>query len=146
MLLYGPAVTVRLASLMQKGRLSTPTVSLAALLQGKRPALSGACPTRLEDYVGEIVYSGFPGLRFSSGRALRGHLDGYLRHIVDRDFAELGHNVRNPAALRRWMTAYAAASSTTASFETIRDAATGGHGEKPAKTTTFPYRDVLERL
>lgn len=44
------------------------------------------------------------------------------------------------------MTAYAAASSTTASFETIRDAATGAQGEKPAKTTTQPYRDVLERL
>jgi predicted AAA+ superfamily ATPase len=36
--------------------------------------------------------------------------------------------------------------STTASFEAIRDAATGGGGEKPAKTTTLPYRDVLERL
>lgn len=48
--------------------------------------------------------------------------------------------------MRRWMTAYAAASSTTASFERIRDAATGGEGEKPAKTTTQPYRDVLERL
>jgi predicted AAA+ superfamily ATPase len=28
----------------------------------------------------------------------------------------------------------------------IRDAATGGHGDKPAKTTTMPYRNVLERL
>lgn len=131
---------------LSERRLATPTVSLAALLRGKRPALSGSCPAGLEDYVREIVSSGFPGLRASSGRTLRGHLDGYLCHIVDRDFAELGHNVRDPAALRRWMTAYAAASSTSASFETIRDAATGGHGEKPAKTTTLPYRDVLERL
>src|SRR2546421_644820 len=68
------------------------------------------------------------------------------QRIVDREFEELGHRVRNPAALGRWMTAYAAASSTTASYETIRDAATSGHGEKPAKTTTIPYRDVLERL
>jgi predicted AAA+ superfamily ATPase len=44
------------------------------------------------------------------------------------------------------MTAYAAASSTSASFETIRNAATGGHGEKPAKSTVIPYRDILERL
>jgi uncharacterized protein len=44
------------------------------------------------------------------------------------------------------MAAYAAASSTAASFEKIRDAATAGHGEKPAKTTTISYRDVLERL
>lgn len=139
------SIRMRPLALSERG-LATPTVSLGALLQGKRPPLTGACSTRLEGYVEEIVSSGFPGLRSSPGRALRGHLDGYLRHIVDRDFEELGHNVRDPAALRRWMTAYAAASSTSASFETIRDAATGGHGEKPAKTTTLPYRDVLERL
>jgi hypothetical protein len=126
--------------------IATPTVSLAQLLRGTRPPISGACATRLEDYVEEIVASGFPGLRPLAPRARRGHLDGYLRHVVDRDFEELGHRVRNPAALRRWMAAYAAACSTTASFETIRDAASGGHNEKPAKTTTIPYRDILERL
>jgi uncharacterized protein len=96
--------------------------------------------------VREIVSSDFPGLRMLSGRALHAQLDGYLERLVDRDFEELGHRVRDPAALRRWMTAYAAASSSTASFETIRDAATAGHGEKPTKTTTLPYRDALERL
>lgn len=139
------SVRMRPLALSERG-LATPSVSLETLLRGERPALAGACAIKLEDYAREIVSSGFPGLRSSSGRALRGHLDGYLRHIVDRDFEELGHNVRDPAGLRRWMNAYAAASSTTASFETIRDAATGGHGEKPAKTTTIPYRDVLERL
>jgi hypothetical protein len=54
--------------------------------------------------------------------------------------------VRRPDALERWMAAYAAATATTASYETIRDAATSGHGDKPAKTTTQPYRDVLQRL
>jgi hypothetical protein len=44
------------------------------------------------------------------------------------------------------MTAYAAASSTTASFEKIRDAATGGEGEKPSKRGAAPYRSILERL
>jgi len=42
--------------------------------------------------------------------------------------------------------AYAAASSTGTSWEKIRDAATSGHGEKPSKTATQPYRGVLERL
>jgi hypothetical protein len=44
------------------------------------------------------------------------------------------------------MTAYAAASSTSASYETIRDAATGGYGQKPARTTTQPWTDVLAQL
>jgi predicted AAA+ superfamily ATPase len=44
------------------------------------------------------------------------------------------------------MTAYAAATSTTASYDTIRDAATSGEGDKPAKTTVQPYRETLERL
>jgi predicted AAA+ superfamily ATPase len=126
---------------------NSPTVSLRELLAGRRSELSGRTTWRLEDYVDEILRSGFPGLRELTGRPLRVQLDGYLRRIVDRDFPdELDREVRNPDGLRRWMTAYAAASSTAASFEKIRDAATAGQGEKPAKTTIGPYRTALERL
>lgn len=143
----GRIVSVRMRPLALSERgLQRPSVSLRELLDGRRLPVEGRTGLRAEDYVEEILRSGFPGLRHLSGRPLRAQLDGYLDRIVDRDFPELGHQIRNPAALRRWMTAYAAASSTTASFETIRDAATGGEGEKPAKTTTQPYRDVLERL
>ena len=107
---------------------------------------AGSTNFALEDYVAAILGSGFPGLLGYSDRALRAQLDSYLSRIIDRDFRELGHTVRNPAALRRWMTAYAAASSTTMSYEKIRDAATAGDADKPAKSTTIPYRDVLERL
>jgi hypothetical protein len=123
-----------------------PTVSLGGLLTGDRPALSGKTEVRLEQYAEEIVASGFPGLRGLSGRALRAQLEGYLQRVVDHDIEELGRSVRKPAALRSWMTAYAAATATTASYETIRDAATGGHVEKLSKTATIPYRDALERL
>ena len=44
------------------------------------------------------------------------------------------------------MAAFAAATATTASFETIRDASTEGLGNKPAKSTVQPYREILERL
>jgi predicted AAA+ superfamily ATPase len=138
-------VRMRPLALTERGG-EASTVSLSQLLSGAREPVRGRTGNRLVHYVEEILRSGLPGLRNFSGRALRAQLDGYLDRIVDRDFSELGHPLRNPAALRRWMTAYAAASSTTASFETIRDAATGGQGEKPAKTTTLPYRDVLERL
>ena len=136
---------MRPLALSERG-LEPPTVSLAELLGGQRANITGTSSLVLTDYVQEILASGFPGLRRLTGRALRLQLDGYLHRIVDRDFQELGHNVRNPTALRRWMTAYAAASSTTASFDTIRDAATAGDNDKPARTTIAPYRDVLERL
>lgn len=66
--------------------------------------------------------------------------------VVDREFPEQGLPVRHPDTLRAWMRAYAAASSTTASYEVIRDAATPGVGNKPAKSTTIPWRDILTRL
>ncbi len=139
------SLRMRPLALSERG-LAPPSVSLAALLRGERPKISGSCAIGLEDYVEEIVASGFPGLRSLSGRALRGQLDDYLARIVDRDFEELGHNIRDPATLRRWLSAYAAASSTSTSFEKIRAAATAGYSDKPAKSTTIPYRDVLERL
>ena len=140
-------VTVRMRplSLAERG-LAEPTVSVRALLTGARPDVRGATDVSLADYTREIVGSGFPGLRHLSGRPLRAQLDGYLRRIVDTDFPEMGRDVRRPQLLRRWMAAYAAATATSASYETLRDAATPGEADKPARTTTAPYRDVLERL
>ena len=54
--------------------------------------------------------------------------------------------MRRPETLRRWLAAYAAASSTTTSYSRLLDAATGGDGAQPAKTTTIAYRDHLTRL
>jgi uncharacterized protein len=122
------------------------TVSLRGLLTGDRPPVAGSSPFGLEDYTEELFKSGFPGLRELPVRLRRAQLDGYVDRIIDKDFPELGHQPRNPAALRRWMLAYAAATATSASWETVRDAATGGESEKPARTTVMPYRDVLERL
>ena len=143
----GRIVALRLRPLSLAERLEvTPTVSVAGLLGGGRPAVDGESKVTLEGYTEEILRSGFPGLRRLSGRPLRVQLDGYLQRVVDRDFPELGRSLRDPTSLRRWMAAYAAATSTVTSFEKIRDAATGGEDRKPAKTTVQPYRDVLERL
>lgn len=143
----GRIVSLRLRPLSLRERFDvTPTVSLAELLKGGRPDVEGHTSLRLEDYVDEILRSGFPGLRDLTGRPLRAQLDSYLDRIVDRDFPELGHPVRNPRTLRRWMTAYAAATSTSTSLEKIRDASTGDEETKPSRSATKPYRDVLERL
>jgi predicted AAA+ superfamily ATPase len=143
----GRIVTVRMRPLTLHERcVDTPTVSLAALLAGDRPDVDGATAITLEDYTAEILAGGFPGIRHPSGRAQRAALDGYLDRIVDADLPELGVEIRRPQTLRRWLQAYAAATATTASYEKIRDAATAGETNKPAKTTTVPYRDALERL
>lgn len=123
-----------------------PTVSLTTLLSGTTGSIKGQTKISLEDYTDEILRSGFPGLRHLSGRALRAQISGYLDRVVDRDFPELGHQVRNPTLLRRWMTAYAAATATSTSFEKVRDAASGREEDKPAKVTARAYRDILERL
>jgi predicted AAA+ superfamily ATPase len=139
------SVRMRPLALVERG-LQTPSVSLLSLLQGNSEVIEGETPLLLADYVRELVVSGFPGIRHLTGRALRAQLDGYINRIVDRDFGDQGLKVRNTQGLIRWMAAYAAATSTTASFETIRDAATGGEGQKPAKTTVQPYREILEQL
>ena len=143
----GRIVSLRLRPLSLAERLEAPaTVSLADLLSGRRADVTGESNMTVEAYTEEILRSGFPGLRGLSRQSLRAQLDGYLQRVTDRDFPELGFVVRNPTALRRWMSAYAAATATSTSFEKIRDAATGGEESKPARTTVQPYRDVLERL
>jgi len=143
----GRIVSLRMRPLTLSERgVGMPTVSLGKLLTGTRESIAGDTAVTLSDYVREIVSSGLPALRQLTGRASRAQLDGYLRRIVDQDFAEQGLKVRNSSGLIRWMTAYAAATATTASFETIRDAATSGQGDKPARTTVQPYREILERL
>jgi uncharacterized protein len=143
----GRIPTIRMRPMTLAERLGDPpSVSLTELLEGNRPNLAGVTSVGLESYVEEILASGFPGLRGISDRALRLQLDGYIERIVDRDFPELGHSIRNPAGLRRWMAAYAAATATTTSLEKIRAAATGEEGERLSNDAARPYRVILERL
>ena len=123
-----------------------PAVSLTRLLEGGREQLHGQTDVGLSRYVEEILASGFPALRSLSGRARRFQLDSYLRNAVDRDVPEQGLAVRRPDALMAWLRAYAAATSSTAGYSQILDAATPGQGDKPARSTADGYRRVLESL
>lgn len=136
---------MRPLTLFERG-VGEPTVSLRALLEGARDPVEGSTEVVLTDYVGEIVASGFPALRLLPDRARRAQLDGYLHRIVNKDFEQQGLSLRRPATLSRWMSAYAAATSTTASLATIREAAAGRQEEAPAKETVQGYRDILEKL
>ncbi|AXH97252.1 ATP-binding protein [Ornithinimicrobium avium] len=136
---------MRPMTLVERG-LAEPTVSLAALLAGRRTTLEGSCDLGLADYTEEIVASGFPAMRSLSARARRFQLDSYLRNAVDRDVPEQGLAVRKPESMLAWLRAYAAATATTASYSQILDAATPGQADKPARSTSIAYRDVLTSL
>ena len=143
----GRIVRVRMRPMTLAERLpAPPTVSLRELLSGQRPPIDGDTELDLPGYTQEILRSGFPAIRLLPPRARRAQLDSYLARIVEHDFPEQGHLVRRPATLRAWLAAYAAATSTAASYNAILGAATPGDAEKPAKTTTAAYRDVLSQI
>lgn len=138
------AVRMRPLSLAER-EIEQPTVSLKKLLDGSAD-IEGETLAGLNAYAREMTLSGFPAIRTLSARALKVALDGYIDRIIDADVKEAGLSIRKPASLRSWITSYAAATATTASWETIRDAANTGSHEPPAKTTVIPYRDALTRL
>lgn len=115
-------------------------VALSARSRNGRP-VRGRSEWRLRDYVTEITRGGFPGMRRLPGRALNRQLDSYIDRIVDHDLIEVG--VRRPEAVRTSLRAYAAATGTTATWETIRDATTPGVADKPARATAQMYRETL---
>lgn len=137
---------MRPMSLAERDLPEPPTVSMSALLSGDRPQVDGRCTVTLPDYVHEIVASGFPAIRSLPARPRRAQLDGYLARLAEHDFPEQGHQVRRPASLRAWLTAYGAATATTAAYQKILDAATPGESTKPSKVTTIAYRDILAQL
>lgn len=142
----GRIVDLRMRPLSLAERdLGPPSVSLAALLDGER-SVGGTTDVDLTRYTDEILRSGLPAIRDYPPRARRAQLDSYLRAAVTHELAETGVVVRRPAALMGWLVAYAAATSTTASYETILAAATPAEGSKPTKVTALGYRDALTQL
>jgi predicted AAA+ superfamily ATPase len=139
------SLRMRPLSIAERG-MAQPAVSLAALLAGNPEIGGSATDVGLEDYVRETLASGYPAINSLPERARNAALDGYVTAIVQRDFPEQGQVVRRPQALRGWLAAYAAATSTTASYNQILDAATPGEGHRPARSTVTAYRDVLAQL
>jgi predicted AAA+ superfamily ATPase len=132
-------------SLVERG-LAVPTVSLRSLLAGEQPPIEGSTDADLPLYVDEILRSGFPAIRELPPAARAMQLDGYITRIVERELPENDVVVRRPAALRRWLAAYAAATAGNATYSRILDAATPGESDKPARQTVAGYREQLTRL
>jgi uncharacterized protein len=144
----GRIAVVRMRPLsLNERELADAVVSLGSLLRRERPDPRGIrSEIRLADYVDEILSSGFPGIRPLGERARRVQLDSFVERMVGREQGLFESTVRHPATMRGWLRAYAAATSTTTSWEKIRTAATSGDGDSvPAKATALAYRELLER-
>lgn len=139
------SLRMRPMGLHERGRVR-PTVSLRGLLAGAGDVVAGETDFTVRDYAEAIISSGFPATLEMSPRMRRHFLDSYLSRVIDRDIPDLGYEVRRPEALRRWLAAYAAASSTTTAYSRLLDATTSGEGAQPAKSTTVVYRDRLSQL
>jgi predicted AAA+ superfamily ATPase len=142
----GRIVRLRLRPMtLPERQICRPTVSLGSLLNGNLD-IGGDTDVTLDQYAEEITATGFPAIRALPSRSRADVLDGYLSHIIERDFPEAGHLVRRPTALRAWLRSYAAATSSTTSYSQILDSSTPGESEKPSKVSTTAYRDTLERM
>ena len=138
-------LVMRPLSMPERG-IEQPTVSLSELLTGDKPDIHGTTDVVVNDYVDEILMSGFPGIRASHPDGRRFLLRSYIDRIPDHDIGEMGEQVRRPQSLLNWLAAYGAATATTTSYSTLLNAATPGEDEKPSRPTAISYRDLLQRL
>ncbi len=138
-------LVMRPMTLPERG-VTQPSVSMRELLAGDKPPCRGRTEYGLIDYTQEILASGLPGIRQDPARLRARQLDSYIVNAVERDIPGLGVEVRRPRALRAWLSAYAAATSTTANYSVILDAATPSQPEKISRATAAGYRETLERI
>jgi predicted AAA+ superfamily ATPase len=139
-------VRVRPFSLIER-RMSRQMLSLQSLLDGDVDIAPQIVDVPQQEYVKEIMRSGFPGIRMCAPDLQKDMLDGYLDNIFDRGvYDDNSIEIRRPEAMRSWLKSYAAAEGTTASYESIMGAATPGQDKKPSKPTTMVFREALEAL
>lgn len=138
------SLRMRPMALFERG-LVTPSVSLKALFSGTA-TIDGSTVFNTFDYFEAIEASGFPLIMNAPSDIRQDMVDSYITRIIEQDIPEHASTVRRPETLRRWLRAYAAASSTIANYSTLLDATTTGDGFQPAKSTTIAYRDHLSQI
>jgi predicted AAA+ superfamily ATPase len=116
-------------------------------LDGKMPErIDGISKISYQDYINEIVRSGFPAIYQADEGVRKLEIESYLERISHRDFDSQGVAIRHPGKMMSWLRAYAAATGTTTSYNKMLDAATAGEDQKPSKETAIAYREALRSL
>lgn len=144
----GRIVRIRMRPLSLAERVQAKnSFSLEDCLEGNiSEIIDAVSPLGYEDYVREILRSGFPEINQMRSKQRELQLDSYLENIIHREFALQGVTVRHPGKLFSWMQAYASATATSTSYNKMLDATTAGESDKPAKETVIAYREALRSL
>ena len=141
----GRIVSLRMRPMAFSERgIAKPAISLKALVEGTQATIRATTPMRLRDYVREIVDSGLPGIRRLPDEFKAEALTSYIRRALEHEVRALGLMTRRPDSLAAWLTAYAAATSTTASYTAIGDAVDST--ARPSRNTAADFRDALSQL
>jgi predicted AAA+ superfamily ATPase len=135
---------LRTMTLQERG-ISELKVMMSDLAKGLKP-VSTRASLELKDYARAIVTSGFPAFFDLPEEQARFELFSYLAIMSEGDLQDIGAEVRRPIAFRNWLRSYAAATATTASYESIRKAARMDSDSTPARNTTDSYFDLLKLL
>ena len=135
---------LRTMTLQERG-ISEFAVSMSDIAKGLKPVAARAS-LELRDYARAIVSSGFPAFFDLPEEHARFELFSYLAIMSEGDVQDIGVEVRRPIAFRNWLRSYAAATATTASYESIRKAARMDSDSTPARNTSDSYFDLLRLL
>lgn len=138
------STTMRPLSLAEREG-TNPTISIASLFAANAQ-VEGTCSLEPADYAQQICASGFPEINPKRPRLRRLELESYIERITEKEVNQINIKVRQPQALRDWMAAYGAASSTTTSFANVLKAATAGQVERIARNTAGAYREALRSV
>lgn len=148
----GRIISIRMRPLALSERQGTkPSILIQDLFEGHALVSKDKSEMQTEftidDYAAQICATGLPDVgELDSQRLRRAQIESYLSRIIDRDIPEAGGVLRRPHSLLAWMRAYAAASSTCATYDAILRAASAGEADKPSKATTYTYRDLLSSI
>jgi predicted AAA+ superfamily ATPase len=122
-------------------------LGISEIFTGKLPSgIFANTKILFDDYISEIVRSGFPAIHNADSQARPMLIEGYLDNILTHEANENGYRVRKPNTFRYWLRAFASAVGTESGYTEILDSATPGERHKPAKSTANSYRDTLANL
>ena len=151
----GRIITLRMRpfSLAERA-IETPTVSVGRLLGSglgtqdlsALTPIEGYTSVTIDQYVDEICRSGFPAIREQPPLGRKAQLDGYIEQTLRHDLPEATGGRRRSRTVREWLTAYASAVATTASFSSIAELATRPLSTDMGLATARSYRDHLSGM